>query len=228
MTIDTSYAFNPTADEIVRQAFQMGGILGLGRRPKTDQLNDARDILTTILKAMQAKGTMLVTAERVTLTLTPGTASYSLAADTIDVEFPTTYKAPGSSTETTVERLAYANYQELTDKTVQGTPTQAYVEKTATLTVSFWPVPSAAGTWNYRRVRLIRDASNGGVTIDVTRKYLQAVVWKLAHRLALANALPLGRVQYLEGQAIAAEHEATGDDNERGDLSICLTDPYGR
>src|SRR5678815_497234 len=163
MTISTEYSFNPTADELVRQAFQMGGILSLGRRPRTEQLNDARDILTTLLKAMQAKGTMLVTAERTTLALVAGTASYTLAEDTIDVEFPTTWNSSVSTSEILVERMSYSDYAALGDKTSQGTPTRAYVEKTATLTVTFYNVPSQAGTWNYRRIRLIRDAANGGV-----------------------------------------------------------------
>lgn len=223
MTISTSYNFNPTAEQIVRQAFQATGALGLGRRPRPDQLNDARDILTTLLKAMQAKGKLLVQAERVTLTLTPGTATYALADDTIDVEFPTTYSPPGSTTETIVERMSYSDYQILSDKTAQGTPVRVYVEKSAILTATFWNVPNAAGTWHYRRIRIIRDAS-AGATMDATTKFIQAIVWKLAHKLALPLGVPLARVQYLEQQAIAAEAEVIGDDDERGDCNMMLPD----
>lgn len=228
MPISSSYAFNPTADEMVRQAFQAAGILALGRRPRVDQLDDARDMLTTMLKAMQDKGIMLVTAERVTLALVAGTASYTLAADTIDVEFPTTYSAPGSTSEQIVERMSYSDYAPLSDKTAAGVPVRVYIEKSAVLTATFWNVPNAAGTWHYRRVRLIRDASDGGVTLDVTTRYLQAIVWKLAHRLALASGVGLQRIQYLEQQALAAQEEALGDDTERGDMFISLSDVYGR
>ncbi len=228
MTISTDYTFNPSADVVIKQALQLAGLLPLGRRPRPDQLSDARDMLSIMLKALQNKGIMLTTAERVTLTLAPGTATYSLDADTIDVEFPTTYSAPGSSTEQIVQRMSYSDYAPLSDKTATGTPTRAYVEKLANLTVTFWNVPSEAGTWHYRRVRLVRDASDGGVTLDVTQRYLQAIVWKMAHRMALANSVSLERVQYLEGQALASQAEATGDDVERGDIYMSLGDPYGK
>lgn len=228
MTISANSSFNPTADQIVRQAFQSAGIVPLGRVPRVDQLNDARDMLTTMLNAMQDKGIMLVTAERVTLTLAPGVASYTLAADTIDVEFPTTYSSPGSTSEQIVERMSYSDYAPLSDKTASGIPSRVYVEKTATLTATFWNVPTEAGTWHYRRVRMIRDVDSGGVTLDITKRYLQAIIWKLAHRLALASGIGIQRVQYLEQQALAAQAEALGDDAERGDCQILLSDPYGR
>lgn len=228
MTISTSYSFNPQADQIVKQAFQSAGILALGRTPRTDQLNDARDLLTIVLKEMQAKGMIQVTTERKTLTLSPGVTQYTLDADTIDVEFPTTYSAPGSTSEQIVERMSYSDYAPLSDKTAQGTPTRVYVEKTSVLTASFWTTPSEAGTWHYRRVRMIRDMSDGSTTLDLTPKYIQVMVWKLAHRLALASGVGLPRVQYLESQVLATQAEVMGDDNERGEFQICLADPYGR
>lgn len=228
MTISDSFSFNPTADEIIRQALQLSGLVTLGRRPQPAMLADARDMLSTMLKALQAKGTVLTTSERTTLALTSGTATYSLAADTIDVQFPTTLQASGSTSETIIERMSYDDYAPIADKASTGTPTRAMVEKGATLQVTFWNVPNGSYTWKYRRIRLIRDTDSGGVTLDLTRKYLQAIVWKMAHRLALANAVPLTRVQYLEVQALAAQEEATGDDNERGDTNLQLPNVYGR
>jgi hypothetical protein len=228
MTISSSYAFNPSADDIVRQAFQYSGLLALGRRPRPEQLADARDLLTTMLKDMQANGTVLTTTERKTLQLVPGTASYLLDADTIDVDFPTTITAPGSTAEIWVEKMVYSDYQTISDKQAQGQPVRCYVEKTATCTAIFWNVPNQAYTWNYRRIRLIRDMDNGGVTLDLTRKYIRAVVFKLAHAIALTSSVPLTRVQYLEQQAAAIEDKVEGDDNERGDMQILLPEYYGR
>jgi hypothetical protein len=228
MSISLQYTFNPSADAVVRQALQFAGLLPLGRRPRAEQLADARDMLTTMLKALQNKGIMLTTAERVTLALTPGTASYNLDADTIDVEFPTTWTPAGSTSEQIVERMSYSDYAPLSDKAAQGTPTRVYVEKSSLLTATFWNVPSAAGTWHYRRVRLIRDASDGGVTLDVTARYLEAIVWKMAYRMALANSVSLERVKYLRDEAQASQDETVSDDNERGDCNLILTDVYGR
>lgn len=227
MTISASFSFNPSADAIVKQALQLAGLLALGQQPQTQILSDARDMLTTLLKALQNKGVVLTTAERKTLPLVAGTASYNLDADTIDVEFPTTLTAAGATSETFVERMVYSQFQELTDKSAQGTPTRAYVERLATVSVTFWNVPNGSFTWNYRRIRLIRDMSDGAATLDMTQRWIEAIVWKLAQRMALAGVMPASKVQYLETQARDAEKAALGSENERGDLQFCLTGPYG-
>lgn len=226
MTISSQYSFNPSADAVIKQALQFAGLLPLGRKPRPDMMADARDMLTTMLKALQAEGIMLVTTERVTLTLVAGTATYALDADTVDVVFPSTWTPAGSTSETIVEQMSYSDYAPLSDKTAQGTPTRVYVEKEAAVTATFWNVPSQGGTWHYRRVRLIRDASDGGVTLDLTQRYLQAIVWKMAHRMAMANSVSLQRVSMLRDEATAAIAAAKGDDNERGDLNMSLCGPY--
>lgn len=227
MATSANYGFNLTADGIVKQALQISGLLPLGGRPQPTQAADAREILDVMLKGIQAKGVVLTCAERTTLALTSGTASYALPADTLDVEFPTTITASGGTNDTIVEKMVYGDYALISDKASAGMPTRVYVEKQASLTAIFWPVPSASFTWNYRRVRTMRDMDAGNVNMDLTVRWLEAVVWKMAHRLSMASSLSASARAEIRAEAGNAEAVAMGQENERGDLNFGLTGPYG-
>ena len=73
-----STTFQLTADGMTKQALQKCGVVGLGRQPDPAVLQDARDTLSTILKTLQARGTTLTQMVPLTISLTPGVASYVL------------------------------------------------------------------------------------------------------------------------------------------------------
>jgi hypothetical protein len=223
-----AFTYNPGADQIAKQALQLCGLLPLGRVPKPDMLNDARDLLTMILKQLQARGVTLTQAPRLTLPVLAGTATYTLPADIIDVEFPTTIAKVGDENDNWVERMVYSDYQTISNKTTTGQPTRAYVEKLATLSVIFWPVPDVDYTWNYRGIRLIVDMDSGLVTMGLTQKWLGAIAWRLAYWLAHAYNLPAQKRMELQAEANSQEALVMGQENERGDLQMMLPpNPYG-
>lgn len=223
-----STTFQLTADAMTKQALQLCGLVPLGRSPRNDQLQDARDILSTILKTLQAKGVTLTQLTPRTLSLTTGVATYALPAEAIDVEFPTTVQETGSTSETWVERMTYSDYRVISDKTAQAIPTRAYVERTSSVSVTFWSVPDRAYTWNYRTLDLLPDMSSGTTGMSLTQRWLGALVWRHAYWLSHAFNLPMEKRVELKGMADEQEAAVMGQENERGDVFYSLPmDPYG-
>lgn len=223
-----STSFNLTADGITKQALQLCGLVPLGRSPKNDQLQDARDIFSTILKSLQARGVTLTQLTQRTLAVTAGTGTYTLPSAAIDVEFPTTIQEAGSTAETWVEKMTYSDWRVISDKTTTGIPTRAYVEKKIGCTVTFWCVPDRDYTWNYRTLDLLPDMADGSTTSELTQRWLSALVWRHAYWLSHAFSLPMAKRVELKGVADEEEMKVMGQDNEGGDLYLSLPpDPYG-
>ena len=223
-----STTFQLTADAMTKQALQICGLIPLGRSPKNEMLQDARDILSTILKTLQAKGVTLTQLTPRTLSLVAGTGTYALPADCIDVDFPTTINETGSSSETWVERMTYGDYRVISDKVTTGIPTRAYVERTSSVSVTFWSVPDRSYTWNYRTLDLLPDMATGTTGVSLTQRWLGALVWRHAYWLSHAFSLPMDKRLELKGEADAQEAAVMGQENERVDLRFGLPpDPYG-
>jgi hypothetical protein len=219
--------FNLNADQYTKKALQLCGTLGLGREPPNQVLQDARDILSTMLKTLQSRGVTLTQAVPLTLTLSNGTASYPLPTNLIDVEFPMTVMASGATSETWVEKMIWSDYQVISDKTVTGTPTRCYVEKLSTLTAKFWSVPNGTYTANYRGIQLIDDMSAGTTTPGLTQRWMGALMWRFAYWLSFPLNVPAAKRQELKTEAEQQERDVLGGENERGDLQLCLpSDPY--
>lgn len=219
MTVSANSNFDPTVDQIIRTGLQHAGLLGLGRNPPADQLAHARDILDATLKSL--RGVKLTQLERATLPLVAGTAAYDLPADTVGCDFPMSVVTAGSTSETQVNRMVWAQYQEINNKADTGTPIRCYEERLATVTLRFWPVPTQAYTLNYRRERLIRNAE-AGTTLDLMPNWIKGLEYAMAHDMALGGSLPLDRVKYLGELADKLLDRAQAEEQEGGDWQFIL------
>lgn len=220
--------FQLNADQFTKQALQLCGLLRLGGTPSNQLLADARDLFSVMLKTLQARGITLTQAVRRSLTLTSGTASYALGTDVIDVEFPTMLQASGSNEETYVQKMVYSDYQIISNKQVQGTPTRAYVEKLSSVSVTFWEIPNGTYTWNYRAIVLLPDMDAGSTTPGLTQRWMGALLWRFAYWLAHANNLSPAKRLELKTEAEQQERDVMGQETQGGDLMFSLPpDPYG-
>lgn len=232
MTVSTSSLPDLQRDQLLQISFQLAGLLGAGKSPSADDVAMATNFLRLELMALQAEGVLLQTVERTTLTLVSGTAAYSLPAATIDVQLGPNDQAGSivntSSTETLVTTMSRAEYLDLSDKTsaVTGRPTRVYIEKLATLTATFWPVPdSTSVTWRYAGVRLLRDTDTGAVTMDVARKWHKYLTYAVACAVARAESLSLEAVISLGKEAERLKEICKADDNQRGKIRFRLAHP---
>jgi hypothetical protein len=117
--------------------------------------------------------------------------------------------------------MVYDEWQKLSNKTFQATPTSCYVEKAALVTLVFWPVPDQAFTLNYRRQRLFRD-TDSGTTMDSTQRWIDAWVYVTAYKMAQSGSLPQSTLENLKQDRNDAVKLAQGREHETADLVFTL------
>lgn len=229
MTTSASASFDLSRDQIIRVAFQLVGVLEAGKEPDAAQLAMASDMLNMGLKALQNDGIILRALEQATTALVAGTAKYTLASDTLDVDDRSVYVTSATTSQQTdlrLDQISRGQYMELSLKAIQGQPTQFYVEKAIGVAMYLYPTPDSNWTSiTYPRVRLLKDMDSGSVTPDLPSKYLQYIAYMLASQIALNSGL-LYRHTALIALAQSEKERAIQDDTERGPVSFRPS--YGR
>ena len=225
MAVSANYSLEFNRDEIIRLAFQLAGLLDSYGSPDAYDTEMASDFFNLELQALQAEGVVLRTVERDTIDLIDGTASYVLDADTIDVQVGNNDQAgmlvPTSGNQTQVKVVSRDDYEAIPDKTTEGKPSLVYVEKAASVTLKFWPVPDdSTDDFAFYRVRLLRDMDTGTVTTDLARRWLKAITWALAGHLAMAKSMGLDRVQFLNNEGERLKAVCRADDVQRGRMRL--------
>lgn len=216
----TTTSFDLNQDGIIRNAYQLAGIVSPGDEPDSNQMAFGADILNVRTKALQSEGIILRTVVQTTFPLSQGVAKYALPASTLDVDTGTPYVSNGNGTPTNVplEWYSRAMYMALTVPAIMGQPTSIYVEKTSTISVYLYPVPD--GNWPTMTlpiIGLLSDMNLGSDTSGLQAKYLDTLILSVAVRLALSFA-PAARYQALKKEYDDAKELATNDDTERGSM----------
>ena len=142
----------PDLPELFEEAYERAG---LEMRSGYD-LKTARRSLNILTLEWQNRGLNLFTIESNTLSITAGTATYTLPADTIDIIEHQIRTGTGTNqTDTNLQRVSVATYAQQTNKETQGRPTQIYVQRLPTETkVTLWPVPDSTTTYTLSYYRL--------------------------------------------------------------------------
>lgn len=227
MTVSANSSLNYTRDQLITAAYRLSGLWPSNQSSADSQsaydVAMAADFMNLELQELQAEGILLRTSERTLLTLTAGTAEYSLDVDTIDIDTGPNDQAgsivPTDGSETLVTLMTQAEYLDLADKgtTTRARPTRVFVDRGgAVMTVIFWPAPDTTSvSWRYARVRLLKDMDSGGVTVDLARRWLKYVTYAVAAQVGSAKNLPLDRVNWLYAEAMRLKEICKDDDNER-------------
>lgn len=229
MTVSANSSLEFTRNQLIRMSFQLAGLLPAGAEPTAADTSMAADFMNLELMALQAEGIVLRTVERTTLTLAAGTASYALPADTMDIAVGPNDQAGtilnSSGTESLVQTMSLSQYQELADKSASVTqaPTSVLIERQAVVNLTFWPVPDTTSvSFKYSRIRLLRDADTGAVTIDLARRWLQYIAYAVGAHVARAKSLTQEIVIGLETKAQRLKAILKADDNQRGKLRFVV------
>jgi len=213
MATSGTSSFNLDLSEIVEEAFERcGSELRTGYDLKT-----ARRSLNLMFADWANRGVNMWTFEQGTQTLTPGTATYNLPADTVDLlEHVIRTGAGNVSTQAdlTITRISVSTYATIPNKLQQGRPIQIWIERLNTPQFTVWPVPDSSQTYQlvYWRLRRIQDAGNGTNTMDMPFRFIPCMVAGLAYYLSMkvtgAEArMPVLKQQYDEAWALAAEED---------------------
>jgi hypothetical protein len=208
--------FNLDLSEIVEEAFERcGGELRTGY-----DLRTARRSLNLMFADWANRGVNMFTFEQGTINLVPGTATYNLPTDTVDLlEHVIRTGAGNESTQAdlTITRISVSTYATIPNKLQQARPIQIWVERLDTPRVTLWPVPDNSQTYQlvYWRMRRIQNAGDGVNTMDMPFRFIPCMVAGLAYYLALKVPGAAQRLDVLKSQYDEAWQSAAGEDQEK-------------
>lgn len=227
MAISGNTSLDYQRDQLLTMSLQLAGQLAAGRDAKQADLEMAAGFMNLELMSLQAEGVIIRKAVYgSTQTLSDGTASYALASSIIDVEPGQNDQVgvvkPSGGTDTVVRLISRAEYQDISSKTTEGRPTVCYVERGTAVTLYFWPTPDATYTFTYTPVRLINDMDSGSVTMDLARRWLQAITFAVASQVALSKSMPIDLAGYLRSEAERMKTNCRNDDTQRGKVRFRL------
>ena len=211
--------FNLDLSEIVEEAFERAGSeLRTGY-----DLRTARRSLNLLFMDWANRGINMWTFEQGTINLVPGTATYNLPTDTVDLlEHVIRTGAGNESTQAdlTITRISVSTYATIPNKLQQARPIQIWVERLDTPRVTLWPVPDDSQTYQlvYWRMRRIQDAGDGVNTMDMPFRFIPCMVAGLAYYIALKVPGAIQRLEVLKMQYDEAWQLASGEDQEKAAL----------
>ena len=207
--------FDLDLNEIVEECFER---CGSEMRSGYD-LRTARRSLNLLLAQWANQGVNLWTIEQGSQVLTPGTATYTLPADTVDLLEHVIRTGSGTTqTDLTITRISVSTYSSIPNKTQQARPIQIWINRQATPQVTVWPVPDDSQTYTlvYWRLRRMQDAGAGGVyTQDIPFRFLNALVAGLAYYLSMKIPGAMERMPMLKQQHDEAWDIAASEDREK-------------
>lgn len=183
MTLSGTSTFDLDVAELVEEAYERAGL----RLTTAYDLKTARRSLNLMAAEWSNRGLNLWTVDSGTVSFVAGTAAYALPADTIDLIEHVRRSGSGTSqVDINMTRIPVSNYAAIPNKTLTGPPINIYISRTATPSITVWPVPDAAYTLVYWRLRRMNDTGIGGsYTLDVPSRFLPAMAAGLAYYIAM-------------------------------------------
>lgn len=221
MTTSGVTTFNPDLTEIVEEAFERCG----GEMRTGYDLRTARRSLNLMFTDWANRGINMWTMEQGQQILTPGTATYNLPADTVDLLDHVIRTGAGSvstQADLTITRISEPTYATIPNKLTQARPIQIWIERLNTPRFTVWPVPDNTQQYIlvYWRLRRIQDAGSGVNTMDMPFRFYNAMVAGLAYYLGMKVPGAIDRLQVLKQQYDEAWELAAGEDREKAAVRL--------
>jgi hypothetical protein len=185
--------------DIVEEAYERIGIVGVSGH----QLKTARRSLNILFQEWANRGLHYWEVGNNSITLVDGQSTYTMYRSTtdgtsdatavygVDDVLEASYRN-SSSVDFPLTKISRSEYQALSNKTDEGTPTQYFVQRfidKVTLTLYLTPGSTEAGNFiNYYYVNRIQDAGDYSNDADVPYRFVPCMVAGLAYYLAVKNA----------------------------------------
>lgn len=212
MATSGTYAFNPSAGDVVLQAF---AAIQLGRRALTSEhLTNAGYWANMVGVNWSNRQPNMWQSEALDFNLSAGVPSYNLQSRTAVVSLVTVGL---NGIDRPLSPMSMTDYGSIANKAQPGSPTSYMLDlATPVPTITLWPVPVAlpALTMRVETFRQMQDiVLPGGVTVDSPYRFLEAFTLALAARLAM-----LYKPEAAQALQLAAEDSwrlAAAQDQER-------------
>ena len=209
--------FNLDFTELAEEAWERAG---REMRPGYD-LRTARRSMNLLTIEFANRGINMWTIESGSQVLTPGQATYTLPADTIDIMEHVIRTQAGSVSnqfDLSISRISVSTYASIPNKLTQAKPIQIFVERLRDAPqFTLWPVPDNSQTYTlfYYRLRRIENAGAGVQTQDMPFRFLPAVAAGLAYHIAVKTPQLMDRVAMLKAVYDEQFNLAAGEDREK-------------
>ena len=191
MTTSGSTSFDLSIDKLVERAYARCGMnIRTGY-----ELSAARDNLNLLFSEWGNRGIHLWKVKNNTTDLTAGTTTYTAPADASDV-LEVVFR--NGSTDTSMTKISRSEYENIPNKTSQGTPSQYYIRRNlSNVTITLYQTPNTTGTQiNYYYVARIEDAGKYTANPDAPYRFLPCMVSGLSFYLSQKHNP--GRVQEMK------------------------------
>ena len=181
--------------DIVEEAYERIGIVGVSGH----QLKTARRSLNILFQEWANRGLHYWEVGNNSITLVDGQSTYTMYRSTadgtsdatavygVDDVLEASYRN-SSSVDFPLTKISRSEYQALSNKTDEGTPTQYFVQRfidKVTLTLYLTPGSTEAGNFiNYYYVNRIQDAGDYSNDADVPYRFVPCMVAGLAYYLS--------------------------------------------
>ena len=205
--------FDLSIDRVIERAYARCGMdLRTGY-----QLTAARDNLNLLFSEWGNRGIHLWKVINHTQTLTAGTNVYTAPADASDV-LEVVFRS--GDTDTTMTKISRSEYENLPNKTSQGTPSQYYIKRDLnSVKIHLYLTPNTTGTkLNYYYVGRIEDVGAYTNTPDAPYRFLPCLVSGLAYYTS--QEIALERSQELERRYEAELQRALIEDSQSTSVNI--------
>jgi len=196
-TTSGTYTFDKTfaIDEIIEEAYER-----IGMQPNAGfNLKSARRSLNIMFQEWANRGLHYWEVANNSITLVDGQATYTMYRSTgdgtsdataiygVDDILEAAYRN-SSSVDFPLTKISRSEYQALSNKTDEGTPTQYFVQRfidKVTITLYLTPGSTEAGNFiNYYYVKRIQDVGNYTNATDVPYRFVPCMVSGLSYYLS--------------------------------------------
>ena len=184
MATSGTTSFNITIDEAIEEAYERCGV----RTNSGHDIKSARRSLNLLFSEWGNRGINLWKVKSETLTLVNGTATYNTPSDCNDVLEAVVTTTGG--TQQTLTKISRSEYIAIPNKTDTGTPSQYYVNRQITPTISLYLAPDTSAVTNifYYYLARIQDAGAYTNTTDMPFRFYPCMVSGLAFYLSQKHA----------------------------------------
>ena len=183
MATSSSRDFDLDVGELIEEAYERCGLeMRTGYDAKT-----ARRSLNLMFADWPNRGLNLWTVKQATVSVSSGTASYTLLDATV-VDLLEVVLRNSSGTDFTLTQMSRSEYLRIPNKTSTGQPSQYFFDRQVTPTITLWSTPDDSYTLVFYYVRRIEDADALVNTTDAPFRFLPCMAAGLAYYIAIKRA----------------------------------------
>ena len=183
MATSSSRDFDLDVAELIEEAYERCGLeMRTGYDAKT-----ARRSLNLMFADWANRGLNLWTVKQATVSVSSGTASYTLLDATV-VDLLEVVLRNSSGTDFTLTQMSRSEYLRIPNKTSTGQPSQYFFDRQVTPTITLWSTPDDSYTLVFYYVRRIEDADALVNTTDAPFRFLPCMAAGLAYYIAIKRA----------------------------------------